>query len=51
MVEYSTMWFQKGLIAGAFIDADHLASAIDSLLRSGPSLSIPSITIAPLPTS
>jgi NAD(P)-dependent dehydrogenase (short-subunit alcohol dehydrogenase family) len=49
MVELGTLWVELKLIAGCFIDVDELTSAIDALLRSGPSLSIPSIVVAPRP--
>jgi NAD(P)-dependent dehydrogenase (short-subunit alcohol dehydrogenase family) len=48
-VELTTHWVEHHLIAGCFIDVDELTSAVDALLRSGPSLSIPSIVVAPRP--
>jgi NAD(P)-dependent dehydrogenase (short-subunit alcohol dehydrogenase family) len=42
-------WVAQGLIAGCFIDPDELVDAVDGVLRSGASLSIPSIVVAPRP--
>lgn len=42
-------WIEQGLIAGAFIDVEELVDAVDSVLRSGASLSIPSVVVAPRP--
>ena len=49
-VELGTGWVEKGLIAGSLIDVDDLVSAVDAVLRTGPSASIPSVTITPRPT-
>ncbi len=46
-VEFGTRWVEKGLIAGAFIDPEHLVAAIDGVLRSGASVATASITLAP----
>ena len=43
-------WIDKGLIAGAFIDVEELVDAVDGVLRSGASVSIPSIVVAPRPS-
>jgi len=47
--ELVTDWIAKGLIAGCFIDVDELAGAVDSVIRSGASLSLPSVVVAPRP--
>src|SRR4051794_35290133 len=47
--ELHPIWTARGLIAGCFIDVDELVAAVDGVLRSGASLSMPSITIAPRP--
>jgi NAD(P)-dependent dehydrogenase (short-subunit alcohol dehydrogenase family) len=47
--ELATGWISKGLIAGWFIDIDDLVSAVDSILRSGPSVSMPTVVVAPRP--
>lgn len=47
--EFVTDWMQRGLVAGSMIEVDELVDAVDAVLRSGPSLSIPSIVVAPRP--
>lgn len=42
-------WMAKGLVAGCFVDVDDLVNAVDAVLRSGPSVAIPSIVVAPRP--
>jgi len=49
MAELHPQWEAKGLLAGCFIDADDLVSAVDGVLRSGKSMQTPTITIAPRP--
>jgi hypothetical protein len=45
--EVVTTWIERGLIAGAFIDVDHLASVVDDIIRSGSSITMPSVTVTP----
>ena len=45
--ELGAVWAERGLLAGTFIDADHLVEAIDAILRAGPTLRVPSITLEP----
>lgn len=47
--ELFPIWQEHRLLAGCFIDVDDLVGAVDAILRSGASLSLPSITIAPRP--
>jgi len=47
--ELFPIWQARGLLSGCFIDAEDLVNAVDAVLRSGPSLSTPSITVAPRP--
>jgi NADP-dependent 3-hydroxy acid dehydrogenase YdfG len=42
-------WVGRGYMSGALIDVDELVSVLDSVLRSGASLSMPSVTVAPRP--
>ena len=42
-------WVGRGYLSGALIDVDELVSVLDSVLRSGASLSMPSVTVAPRP--
>jgi NAD(P)-dependent dehydrogenase (short-subunit alcohol dehydrogenase family) len=47
--ELHPVWEARGLLAGCFIDGEDLVNAVDGVLRSGQSLSTPSITLAPRP--
>jgi NAD(P)-dependent dehydrogenase (short-subunit alcohol dehydrogenase family) len=47
--ELHPQWTARGLIAGSLIDVEHLIEAIEAVLRGGPSLTVPSITLAPRP--
>ena len=42
-------WLDRGYIAGSLIDVEELVSAVDGVLRSGASLSMPSVVVAPRP--
>lgn len=46
-VELGTAWFTQGLISGSLIEIDDLITVVDALLRSGASLSLPSVTVTP----
>lgn len=48
-VELGTIWFNRGYLAGCLIDIDDLVSAVDSILRSGPSVAMPTVVVAPRP--
>jgi NAD(P)-dependent dehydrogenase (short-subunit alcohol dehydrogenase family) len=43
------VWTERGLLAGALIDPEHLVAAIDGVLRGGTTLSVPSVTLAARP--
>lgn len=45
--ELHPVWTAKGLIAGSLIDVEHLVEAVDAVLRGGPTITVPSITLAP----
>jgi NAD(P)-dependent dehydrogenase (short-subunit alcohol dehydrogenase family) len=45
--ELHPIWTERGLIAGTLIEAEDLVNSIDALLRTGGSLTVPSITLAP----
>jgi NAD(P)-dependent dehydrogenase (short-subunit alcohol dehydrogenase family) len=49
--EVGTIWATRGYLAGALIDVDELVTAVDAVLRSGGSLSMPSVTVAPRPAA
>jgi hypothetical protein len=45
--EMGPIWVQRGLLSGALIDVDDLVGVVDAILRSGPTASLPSVTVAP----
>jgi NAD(P)-dependent dehydrogenase (short-subunit alcohol dehydrogenase family) len=45
--ELAPGWVARGLISGSLIEVDELVSVVDAVLRSGASLSLPSVTVAP----
>ncbi len=47
--EMATLWINQGLLAGSFISIEDLTGAVDGVLRIGPSVSMPSIVVAPRP--
>ena len=48
--EFAPGWFDPRPHRGCLIDVDHLIAVVDAVLRSGASLSVPSVTVAPRPT-
>jgi NAD(P)-dependent dehydrogenase (short-subunit alcohol dehydrogenase family) len=50
-VELGTEWVNKGLIAGCFIDVGDLTSAVDSVIRAGSSISMPTVIVTPRPAA
>lgn len=40
-------WMQRGLLSGSFIDVEDLVDVVDSVLRTGPTMSLPSVTVTP----
>jgi NAD(P)-dependent dehydrogenase (short-subunit alcohol dehydrogenase family) len=50
-VELGTIWVERRLISGSLIAVEHLIDVVDAVLRSGASLSMPSVTVAPRPPS
>ncbi len=49
--ELAPDWMARKYMTGALIDVDHLVSMVDAVLRSGASMSLPSITVAPRPAT
>ncbi len=47
MTEMGTIWLAREYIAGALLEVDELVRVIDTLLRSGASVSMPSIAVVP----
>jgi NAD(P)-dependent dehydrogenase (short-subunit alcohol dehydrogenase family) len=48
-IELGPVWVERGYISGSLIDIDHLVGVIDAIVRSGASLSLPSVTVMPRP--
>jgi len=49
--EFYPVWVARNYLSGSLIDVDHLVTLIDAVLRGGTTLSIPSVTLAPRPTT
>jgi NAD(P)-dependent dehydrogenase (short-subunit alcohol dehydrogenase family) len=49
MAELHSIWTARGLLAGSLLDVEHLVNAIDAVLRAGPTVSTPTIVVAPRP--
>lgn len=45
--ELIPMWLQRGLLSGALINVDDLVQVVDAILRTGPTVSLPSVIVAP----
>lgn len=45
--ELVSAWVKRGYMSGALLDVDELVQSIHSVLDAGPSVSIPSVTLAP----
>jgi NAD(P)-dependent dehydrogenase (short-subunit alcohol dehydrogenase family) len=45
--ELVPQWLQRGLMSGRLIDVEDLVVAVDSILRAGASVALPSVTVAP----
>jgi NAD(P)-dependent dehydrogenase (short-subunit alcohol dehydrogenase family) len=50
MIAFHSTWTERNLLAGAFVDVEDLVTVVDSVLRSGASISVHSVTVAPRPT-
>jgi NADP-dependent 3-hydroxy acid dehydrogenase YdfG len=50
-VEFGGIWVARSYIAGSLIAVDELVNAVDAVLRSGSSVSMPSVTVAPRPAA
>ena len=49
--ELHPVWVARGLIAGSLMDVRHLVDAVEAVLRAGPSISTPTVVIAPRPAA
>jgi NAD(P)-dependent dehydrogenase (short-subunit alcohol dehydrogenase family) len=45
--ELGPIWVQRGLLSGALIDVEDLVGVVDAILRTGPTVSLLSVTVAP----
>jgi NAD(P)-dependent dehydrogenase (short-subunit alcohol dehydrogenase family) len=45
--ELVPIWLQRGLLSGALMDVEDLVEVVHAILRTGPSASLPSVTVAP----
>jgi NAD(P)-dependent dehydrogenase (short-subunit alcohol dehydrogenase family) len=45
--ELGRVWMARSYLSGTLIDVDELVAAVDAVLRSGGSLSMPSVTVTP----
>jgi NAD(P)-dependent dehydrogenase (short-subunit alcohol dehydrogenase family) len=41
------IWLQRGLLTGTLIDVEDLVEVVHAILRTGPSASLPTVTVAP----
>jgi NAD(P)-dependent dehydrogenase (short-subunit alcohol dehydrogenase family) len=48
-MEFGMKWVEGKYLSGSLIEVDHLVAVVDAVLRSGASMSIPSVTVAPRP--
>lgn len=46
-VEFGTLWYQKGYIAGALLDVEELVSTVDTVVHVGKTAVIPSVAVLP----
>jgi NAD(P)-dependent dehydrogenase (short-subunit alcohol dehydrogenase family) len=49
--EMATIWINRGLLAGAFIAVEDLVDTVDGVLRTGASVSMSTIVVAPRPVA
>ncbi len=48
-VQMVPIWLDRGYMAGALLDVNDLIAMVDTVVRSGATVSIPSVTVAPRP--
>jgi NAD(P)-dependent dehydrogenase (short-subunit alcohol dehydrogenase family) len=48
-MELAPVWMQRNLMRSALIEVEELVDVVDRVLRSGSSLSLPSVTVAARP--
>jgi NAD(P)-dependent dehydrogenase (short-subunit alcohol dehydrogenase family) len=45
--ELGPIWVQRGLLSGSLIDVGDLVDVVDAILRTGSTVSLPTVTVAP----
>jgi NAD(P)-dependent dehydrogenase (short-subunit alcohol dehydrogenase family) len=45
--EVGQEWLARSYLSGSLIDVEHLVAVVDAVLRGGPSISLPSVTVTP----
>jgi NAD(P)-dependent dehydrogenase (short-subunit alcohol dehydrogenase family) len=48
-MELAPVWVARNYVTGSLIDVDELVAVVDAVLRTGASLSLPAVTVAPRP--
>jgi NAD(P)-dependent dehydrogenase (short-subunit alcohol dehydrogenase family) len=48
--ELGPIWLERGLLSGALINVGDLVDVVDGILRTGPTVSLPSVTVVPRTT-
>lgn len=49
--ELVTVWLDRNYMSGKLIEVDHLVTVVDAVLRSGASLSMPTVIVTPNPVA
>ena len=49
--EMIPLWLERQLLSGSLFDVEDLVATVDMLLRSGPTVTVPSITLTPRPVA
>jgi NAD(P)-dependent dehydrogenase (short-subunit alcohol dehydrogenase family) len=49
--ELVPLWIERNYMSGKLIEVDHLVTVVDSVLRSGASLSMPTVVVTPNPVA
>ena len=45
--ELGTLWFERGYLSGSLMDVEELIDVVDAVLRSGTTVSMPSVIVTP----
>jgi NAD(P)-dependent dehydrogenase (short-subunit alcohol dehydrogenase family) len=46
-VDFGTQWVNRGYLSGSLIDVEELVTVVDTVLRHGATLAMPSVTVVP----